>query len=226
MDSSRGFGVVTTPNEEISHLLDVYTNYHARALRRRGVVPDLDEIRGELGLAYAEAMDAYTALPESQRNCSSRTYVIKAFAMRMKRYGASCVDDRNMLVYASPVDEEFNWGAAPDDISRDVEEADTVKKILAYFSGLELLIVKELLCPSAKIQAFMDAYAARQNARSHYDAKATQHIPMYRAFEYAYGITRMRFRHAFDKIKLKLPELVADGVIPDHLYSQFVSAGD
>ena len=181
-------------------LLNKYTNYYFKVLRRKGYKVERDDVFSELGLSYTRALGSY----KRDKSAKFSTYAIYAFKRHMMRY----MKQLNEIHIRECDMVDIDLSTIPDQASvterADVQLVDRdVKKIfLSRFKGNQLLMVKEMFDPSDKVIDVIRALIARRTSEhgsSQWRPSLNNDLVM--AVHMVYGISERLLRLYVTRIK-------------------------
>jgi hypothetical protein len=192
-DSWEGLGLNVRPtDEEILTEISKYAKHWLGRFRMEGFAKvEFDEVYGELGIAYARALDRFNKL--AQPRATFKTYLIKAFKNHMHDYR-----ERHLIPERDVVSLEDLPASRESFCYQGVGHV-SVFDLMRDFCGLELLVAKELIAPSEKIQKVLGAFLAKHNrSRDGRDSRMAYAIAL------VYGLSFYTVRRNLRAVKKKM----------------------
>lgn len=154
---------MTTPSDkEIKDTIRSYSRFHWAQMRGRGFAIELEDVEGEFGVVYAQALKGYNM----QSSASFGTYLHKAFENRIKTLKATMARS-----WTTPVIPLAGGDVVdPDTIENSmavIDERDAQKRFSDGLIGAQKIIFDELMNPSAPVIAHMRAGKGATRQGSH-----------------------------------------------------------
>jgi len=178
----------------IYELSQRFAYYTALSLLKDNLISDINDIKNDLEIDFYICGKQCEQKYQAGSGASFSTYLHSAF-FNLRKTIYKEYHKKNRYEQSNVIDDEGNM---IDDVCFDeygYEEQSEIKAILECFSGLELLIVKEIICPSQKVQDAVIAYTSKFKNHKYNDDMILEYIKV------AYKIPTYKFNKAIENIR-------------------------